>query len=176
MGTAYTPCWLVLAPHARRGDSSTASCLSVSTEAKTKCGCHVPDGRTVDGSAALPCCVTVVSDTDELQVTLQRFAKIGSLPLEDSLVRVSIAGSLFARWSSTPHCATLVGWRFGVVGLHETRHRLLTRTHILLALSRTFAVCRRLLRFWPSTDFCVSTSHGWCACGRCELRPAGWRM
>ena len=27
-----------------------------------------------------------------------------------------------------------------------------------------------------STDFCVSASHGWCACDRRGLRPAIWRM
>ena len=26
------------------------------------------------------------------------------------------------------------------------------------------------------TDFCVSASHGWCACDRHGLRPAIWRM
>ena len=45
------------------------------------------------------------------------------------LVSRHIAGYLLARWGSTPHCATLSGLGFCVVGLHETRNRPFARTH-----------------------------------------------
>ena len=55
VGYAYTPCILVLSPLAMGGDSSMGSCLSASTEAKTKCGCHVPDGALVQAHQSGVC-------------------------------------------------------------------------------------------------------------------------
>ena len=60
---------------------------------------------------------------------LERCAKAGSLSMKSRVFwSRHIAGYLLARWGSTPHCATLSGSRFCVVGLHEARIRPFART------------------------------------------------
>ena len=73
------------------------------------------------------------------------------------------------------HCAIMNFWLVEVLeSALESRHDFTLGS--VCGLLRHSAMNFTFGGVYLGTDFCVSASHGWCACDRRGLRPALWRM